>query len=526
MGSIRIKGRPNFLRPLFIGILIVTFAACDGGSGGGGGNDAESTAIGKDGGTVENANGAKVEIPAGALSENQNISITSYLTNDELPQGCAPIISMCGAVSLEPSGLTFEKPVTVTVPVSDYMEPRTQFPILYWNSSKQIWEQTEFIATVADNGMSFSADVTHFSEFGGSSIEDLIYGGTIEQFKNDFTAWFKQEFMSSKNPVAKNNECYQICGAEFDLKYQINDEADGGYWLTGDTKASDYADEPLVMVDYKYDIVKHGLDGFVIITSTMHYKCAQPDFLLDADKAALSEGESTTVRAILACAGVSLTGKEITFAIKSGPGEITPGRNTTGGNGEATATFTAGESSAVVNAFYYSCEYSDGSIMERETPIAVAAGQYSLTISFSQTMQQDNFLDSFTYGGTIPIRVTSKDTVSAVANVEGTATFGVNGSGTVGDCTTITEGSVTFIFTGTLVTDDQGKQTLNLTQKPDFETIKTTYCPGQTPLTNDFLVGGESSEFSIPAKDGHSWDQTNTFPGGSSQIAYVLNVLN
>ncbi|MCG6910392.1 MAG: hypothetical protein LJE94_09760 [Deltaproteobacteria bacterium] len=53
---------------------------------------------------------------------------------------------------------------------------------------------------------------------------------------------------------------------------------------------------------------------------------------------------------------------------------------------------------------------------------------------------------------------------------------------------------------------------------------KTTYCPDQEPIINPFLVGGESSQFQIPAEGGHTIDQT--FPGDiTSHIVYVLHVM-
>ena len=530
MRSIRMRLTLKFFRLIILVMLPCFFAVACGGGGGGGGDDDEAdellTTVGKNGGVVEDRNGASVVIPEGALSDSYDISIVSYLDNESLPQGVAPILEMRGAVKLSPDGLTFSKPVTVTVPVSEYMEPRTKFPLLYWNESELIWEQTAFIATVADNGMSFFADVTHFSEYGGGAIEDLIYGGTIEQFKNDFSAWFQEEFMKDKNLVAKNNECYEICGATFDLSYEINDEADGDFWTVGETEASDYSDAPLIMVDYTYDISNgHSLDGYVRITVTIHYKCAQPDFILMADKSVLAEGESTTVRADLACNGVALTDKEITFDIKSGPGEISPGRNSTNSSGTATASFTAGDANSVVRAFYCGCASGTSYTMERETPIAVTAGQYNLSITFEQTMMADDFFDVFTYSGTVPISVKSTDDFSGTAEVEGSETFDVTGGGTVGDCTTVTEGTVTFTFTGTLVTDDQGKQTLNLTQSPDFSTIKTTYCPDQQPLVNTHLSGGEDSEFEIPAEDGYAFGEPVSGGPITSSISYVLHVL-
>ena len=258
------------------------------------------------------------------------------------------------------------------------MEPRTQFPLLYWNEANKTWDQTEFIATVADNGMSFSADVTHFSVFGGGAIGDLIYGGTLEQFKNDFTAWFEKEFMQDKSPVAKNNECYQSCGAEFDLSYKINEDEGGDYWFTGDVEDSDYMDKPLIMVDYDYDIVKQGLDSKVRITSTMHYKCAKANLDVLAEKS-VQPGESTTVRADLACGGTPLTGKEITFDPKSGPGEISPAKYDKHQRHAPLPLLRPADANAVIRAYYVGCEVATVIPWKRETPIAVS-GQYNLSI--------------------------------------------------------------------------------------------------------------------------------------------------
>jgi hypothetical protein len=533
MRSVRINGKRYFFSKILLIMMLCFLGVACGGGGGGGGSDDETdeplTTVGKTGGIVEDSNGAKVSIPEGALSDSYDISIASYQDNDELPQGVAPILEMRGAVKLEPDGLTFTKPVTVTVPVSEYMEPRTQFPLLYWDESDQVWEQTAFIATVADNGMSFSADITHFSEYGGGAIEDLIYGGTIEQFKNDFTAWFQNDNNGiKKNDItAKNNECYKACGMFFLLEYEINGEKDEDSWTSGETETSDYSDAPLMMVDYTYDISKgHSLDGYVRITVTIHYKCTKPDFILMADKSVLAEGESTTVRADLACNGVALTGKGITFDKQSGPGEISPGNTTTNSSGTATATFVAGDANAVVRAFYVGCEFGSSYTMKQTAPIAVTAGQYNLSITYEQTMIEEDYSDYFTYSGTVPISVKNTDDISGTADVGGSATFEVSGSGTVRDCTTTTEGSVTFTFTGTLVTDDQGKQTLKLTQTPNFSTTKTAYCPDAPPFVNTFLSGGETSDFEIPAEDGYTFGTPYSYGGVTSNINYVLNVLN
>ena len=496
MGSINGKSKTAFWGYVLVVLLMMGVAACGGSSGGGGGgNDdgAASTAIGKDGGTVEEASGATVEIPAGALSENQNISIAAYLTTSDLPQGVAPMLEMRGAVKLEPSGLTFAKAVTVTVPVSDYMEPRTQFPLLYWNASEQVWEQTQFIATVADNGMSFSADVTHFSVFGGGAIGDLIYGGTLEQFKNDFTAWFEKEFMQDKNPMAKNNECYQSCGAEFDLSYKINDDEGGDYWTIDDVEDSDYMDEPLIMVDYDYDIVKQGLDSKVRITSTIHYKCAKANLDVLAAETALQPGESTTVNALLTCGGTPLIGKNITFS-HTGPGEINPAKITTNTSGSAAATFTAGNDDAVVTAYYMGCEFGDNSYkLEASVPIAVS-GSTRLNIFIESDTEAGGMVITTT--GTVPLTITAAGGNQAA--VTGIGTLTVTGTANAGGaCSGVVSGSNNVNVTGTR----DANATYNLVLTLNQNAVLTVTCPGIPPVP---LVGSDSKNITLSKSNGYS----------------------
>ena len=47
------------------------------------------------------------------------------------------------------------------------MTAGSQFPLCVWDDFESSWAQTDIIATVAPDGSSFSASVTHFSIFGG-----------------------------------------------------------------------------------------------------------------------------------------------------------------------------------------------------------------------------------------------------------------------------------------------------------------------------------------------------------------------
>jgi hypothetical protein len=485
----------KFFRLIILVMLPCVFAVACGGGGSGGSDETDEplTTVGITGGTVEDTRGASVVIPEGALSDSYDISIASYLNNASLPQGVAPMLEMRGAVKLEPSGLTFSRPVTLTVPVSEYMEPRTQFPLLYWNEADQVWEQTAFIATVADNGMSFSADITHFSKFGGGAIEDLIYGGTLEQFKNDFTAWFEKEFMQDKNPVAKKNECYQICGAKFDLSYKINDDEGGDYWFTGNIKDSNYTDAPLIMVSYDYDIVKQGLNSKVRITSIIHYKCAKPNLDVLAAETTLEEGEVTTVNALLQCSGIPLIGKNITFS-HTGPGEINPANITTNTSGSAAATFTAGNADAVIKAFYLGCEYGDSNTLEVSVPITVS-GNTRLNIFIESNTESGGMV--MTTSGTVPLSLTTSGTNDTV--VTGTGLLQVSGTANAGGaCSGVVSGESYVAVTGTRDAASTYDLTLILTQNA----VLTVTCPDGTVVDTP-LMGSDAKEVVLSQSNGY-----------------------
>ena len=278
------------------------------------------------------------------------------------------------------------------------------------------------------------------------------------------------------------------------------------------------------MVDYIYDVADgHTYSGYVRITVTIYYDCTEPDFLIMADRSVMLEGESTSVEASISCNGVPLIGKNVTFAIQSGPGDVSPGNTTTNSAGKATTTFTAGDSNAVVRAFYYACEFGDSSTMERTVPIAVGPGSFNLAITFNQTTSAGDFQDYWAYSGAVSLRTTS-DNGDGTADIEGSNTFDIAGSGHADDCTTVTEGEVTYTYSGTLVTDDQGDQTLQLTQTVNFNSTKTTYCPDDPPFTNPFPTGSTTSDFEIPVENGHTIDQEIDAGAIITHIIYVLSV--
>jgi hypothetical protein len=116
---------------------------------------AKSTAIGASGGVVS-ANGASVEVPAGALSSDVSISIAEGPAATGLPRG---LVAAGPTIVLGPEGQTFSSPVTVTVPTTRaatglYTRPGSGGD---WTAlSGATWDAARSV---------ISATTTHFSQF-------------------------------------------------------------------------------------------------------------------------------------------------------------------------------------------------------------------------------------------------------------------------------------------------------------------------------------------------------------------------
>jgi hypothetical protein len=503
---------------IFLGLPIASGSCADDTAEPGPSTADGTAAIGPAGGTITTANGARLEVPPGALAETTTITITAFDAADELPRSWAPIPAFRGALEALPTGLQFEAPVVLTVPVSTPMYAGTIFPLLLWNEEQKVWEATESSATVAADGMTFSAEVQHFSGYGGGAFDNLL-DGDADATMTDFVDWYRANILDLGDRKLKDNECFEVVGLDFDLSFEINGTADNRFRRVGRT--SDYPDSPLIMVDYTSDVSNgHSYSAHVVMTVTNYYDCVPPDFDSTADRTTLEEGESTTVRASLTCAGGPLVGKTIAFDLASGPGEVNPGTNTTQSSGTATTTFTAAEDDAEVRALYNACELGDSTVVDTTVQIHVGPGDFVLAISFAQTTSAEDYYDNYSYSGSVTLA--TSDNGGGSPCVGGTGTFPVTGSGAAGDCTTTIGGTVTFSITGTVEAPASGPEELHLTVSPDFTTTKTITCPDDPPLTFAFLTGGESYELVVPVENGHTIDETITEGPITNHMVYVL----
>lgn len=137
----------------FAWMLCVALAAC-----GGSDSTIPAATLGPAGGTVTSAQGASVNIPAGALSSEVPIQVTLDT------MGAAPLpvnIAVSDTFLLTPHGTTFNKPVTLTLPIDVSKVPAgATVMLLKTDASLRNWAVVPG-ATVS--GASISGAITSFS---------------------------------------------------------------------------------------------------------------------------------------------------------------------------------------------------------------------------------------------------------------------------------------------------------------------------------------------------------------------------
>lgn len=144
---------------LFFSILFLIFLSSCGGSGGGGAPTGNSNTIGSPGGIVSSADSqATVSIPAGALTTDTQISVTKNTASG----------SLVTSYTFEPAGITFDKPVTVTISYTDAEIPdgvNDDSVMLARQYNDYFW-RTLTNSTIDNVAKTVSAQVAGFSTYG------------------------------------------------------------------------------------------------------------------------------------------------------------------------------------------------------------------------------------------------------------------------------------------------------------------------------------------------------------------------
>ena len=141
-------------------MVFIALAACGGGDDGGPPAQNPPAGIGPAGGTVSEASGAQVVVPANALTQTVDIQIAqSSAGAPALPAG----MSAAGPIyAFTPHGTAFSAPVTVTIPFDPAQLPAGAIPALFKTDAQGNWERVAN-ATVA--AAAVTAPVSEFSWF-------------------------------------------------------------------------------------------------------------------------------------------------------------------------------------------------------------------------------------------------------------------------------------------------------------------------------------------------------------------------
>jgi hypothetical protein len=375
----------------------------------------ENNTIGPGGGSVADGGGASITIPSGALDKEHEIKVSTYAKSDECPNPTGSVPHFIGGAKFEPSGLEFNVPVTVTIPSNQNLTPGSQFPLFLWNESRSGWEQTEFIATVSADGNSFSAEITHFSVFGGfggmsgdgifGEIDGpLCSGGDVATVLMGFITSFLRDIANVGDKGIYDGQCKSVTGIDFDLKIEIEGNLLKDFVRLGEPSAEG------VLFVYTADCGDGSSSGGMIdATIAVYYDCSAPELSVSADPSTIEPGESSTAMAILTCGGKAYTGQLIQFEC-FGDGDITENDAVTNPAGQAQTMYNAPEQNcqATVAAYYDACAGQESAQTVQENAVITVGGSWSgtLTVTFNHPIGNPpliNFADVLTINFTFDI---------------------------------------------------------------------------------------------------------------------------
>jgi hypothetical protein len=313
--------------------------------------------IGPSGGIVSDGQGAAVRVPAGALNEELLLRVNT-ISDLNTPSGLnGPLTQVLGAASFGPSGLHFDEPVVVTIPLANPGTPGESMPIYQYYPEDGAWSQTKFAGTVNSDGRSVDTPVTHFSVLAilGSSLEymdlfgdfpsrwhegDLLgqYRETVFRVNELFSVGHKEPYQFPP----RDYKCYEIVATTFVLDHNEPSLSTPLYDVYG-TPPFDappclqkkcFVDKygPLLIV-LRYEDEYATKQGDVETIKAVQFDiniwldCAAPELGLYPPETPLKAGEKFEVEVCLDCGLEHLDRHEVSFQAVNG--KVVPDQLTT-----------------------------------------------------------------------------------------------------------------------------------------------------------------------------------------------------
>ena len=393
----------------------------------------ENYVVSPAGGSHTFDSGISIDVPSGAVNKDTEIRISKLE-----PSYSASLLEDIGrqqedvlvGFSAEPLGLSFERPVTITLPIS--LEPGT---FLFFHSINL--EDESFEPAVGDFYCDPAADEVSFEVIGfGSGTTRSARDGA--NAAGDYSGLTVEQIAENKRGEANCAAEPCKCGA-----YKATQTDTSVICQKGDCEVR----ESTVSIEY-FDC-----EGSPVEESTfkeMSSKCL-PEMTLTAESTELSPGESTQLTANISLACGTLEEQSVDFSI-GGQGVVSPTNKLTDTAGNAVTTFTAGEEEGV-------------STVTANSTVSWYPSKVTLTLTGKEVEPPEESLRTESISETIDISVEEDEGEKWAGTLQIEGTYEIHG--------TLFEGSLLVNFTFELDEEDIGTFTTQDIDNNSYE--KTGY---------------------------------------------------
>ncbi|MEZ4397802.1 MAG: hypothetical protein R3C71_12925 [Candidatus Krumholzibacteriia bacterium] len=415
-------------------ILGLSWTGCSDDSGPAGAQG--DTTIGPAGGAVTGSGGAGVEIPPGALAVDTAISAAG-VDAAGLPGEAQPYLGFLGGAEFGPEGTQFALPVTIHFPLDPPLAPGSAVSLLCWDPVASAWVDESFPVTLAADGASLSAEVTHFSLFGcvgdvfDSFHEAFGDGSTAEAAFGAYVSWFKANVTDVGRKGVYREDCHEVKGLRVGLSYDVMYYPDGPHYQGIPYVMEGESTDIQVTFHLDYERVQAGVEDFNYALEVFVFlDCCAPTLELSAEPASIGTGETSQVTARVVCDDEAMAGHTVDFESLGGLGTLSPASAAVNAAGQAVSTYTAGddEGTESVRASITNC--NGGETTDRATDIEIG-GDWAIDLDIDwQQVIGEGPLETFYDGMSIHATLTIEE---GVISGTGTGTHAVD-TATGADC--------------------------------------------------------------------------------------------
>lgn len=114
--------------------------------------------------------GVTLDIPEGAVAESVRLVATGYAQADLLPQEMRTTpLPILGAVRMQPDGLVFSQPVTLTFPLAAPAAAGSAITVLTWSPADGRWSDDGVVGEVTADGLAVEVLINCLSSRGATS---------------------------------------------------------------------------------------------------------------------------------------------------------------------------------------------------------------------------------------------------------------------------------------------------------------------------------------------------------------------